>query len=103
MRAGSLPHYGEQIRLVGVDATPDMLAIAAGRAAALARDVEFRVGDAESLEFADASFDTVVFTHSLCTIPNPWKALSESHRILRLGGTLLLTEHVRSPRRVSVR
>lgn len=71
----SLPHYGEQIRLVGVDATPDMLAIAAVRAAELARDVELRIGDAQSLEFADGSFDTVVFTHSLCTIPDPRRAL----------------------------
>ena len=71
----SLPHYGEQIRLVGVDATPDMLAIAARRAVELARDVELRIGDAQALEFADASFDTAVFTHSLCTIPDVRKAL----------------------------
>ena len=54
-------------------------------------------GDAEQLGFADASFDTVVCTYSLCTIPNDHQAVSEMRRVLRPGGTLLLAEHVRSP------
>ncbi|MHB8487608.1 MAG: class I SAM-dependent methyltransferase [Candidatus Dormibacteria bacterium] len=93
----SLAHYDDDVRLVGVDATPEMLQIAARRRSELAKEVDLRLGDAASLEFADASFDTVVFTYSLCTIPDPRKALAEAHRVLRLGGTLLLTEHVRSP------
>lgn len=60
-------------------------------------EVDLRLGDAASLDFSDSSFDTVVFTYSLCTIPDPPKALEEAHRVLRSGGTLLLTEHVCSP------
>jgi ubiquinone/menaquinone biosynthesis C-methylase UbiE len=51
---------------------------------------------AESLPFADSSFDTAVFTLVLCTVPNPAAALAEAARVLRPGGKLLFVEHVRS-------
>jgi SAM-dependent methyltransferase len=51
---------------------------------------------AQSLPFADDSFDTAVFTLVLCTVPDPSVALSEAARVLRPGGKLLFVEHVRS-------
>lgn len=51
---------------------------------------------AEAMPFADASFDTAVFTLVLCTVPNPAAALAEAARVLRPGGKLLFVEHVRS-------
>ena len=51
---------------------------------------------AESLPFADDSFDTAVFTLVLCTVPDPAAALAEAARVLRPGGKLLFVEHVRS-------
>lgn len=51
---------------------------------------------AESLPFPDASFDTVVATLVLCTIPAPRKALKEVSRVLKPDGRLLFLEHVRS-------
>ena len=64
----------------------------------LGRDVDLRVGDAQALEFADESFDSVVFTLALCSIPDDRKALRETKRVLRPDGRLLLLEHVASPR-----
>src|SRR5438132_4250890 len=93
----SLGHYRDGAHLTGLDATPEMLTVAGQRAVELGKEVDLRLGDAEALEFSDASFDTVVFTYSLCTIPDPQRSLAEAHRVLRPGGTLLLTEHVRSP------
>lgn len=74
-----------------------MLDLARGRAQALGIMPDLMVGDAQALEFSDATFDTVVCTLSLCTIPDDVRALREAYRVLGPGGTLLLLEHVRSP------
>ena len=51
---------------------------------------------AERLPFDDASFDSVIFTLVLCTVPDPAAALAEAARVLRPGGRMLFIEHVRS-------
>ena len=93
----NLAYYAADICLTGIDLSPAMLTLARRRAEEMGRDADLRLGDAERLEFADESFDTVVCTYSLCTIPNDAQAVSEMRRVLRLGGKLLLAEHVRSP------
>ena len=95
----NLPYYRDDVRLTGVEFSPAMLELARKRANELGRNVDLRPGDAQSLEFPDASFDTVVITLGLCTIPNDRLALAEARRVLRPRGRLLLFEHVRSPLR----
>lgn len=51
---------------------------------------------AEALPFEARSFDTVVFTLVLCTVPDQAAALSEASRVLAPDGRLLFLEHVRS-------
>lgn len=51
---------------------------------------------AERLPCDDESFDTVVATLVLCTVPDPAAALAEAARVLKAGGRLLFVEHVRS-------
>jgi len=89
--------YPTGIRLTGIEISEEMLDLARARAAELRREFDLRLGDAQSLDFSDASFDTVVCTFSLCSIPDDSKAVAEAHRVLRHGGRLLLIEHVRSP------
>lgn len=95
--ARNLPHYPAGVSVTGVELSPEMLAIGRKRAEDLGRDADLRVGDVQALDFPDESFDTVVCTLGLCTIPNPREAVSEAHRVLRANGRLLLLEHVRSP------
>jgi ubiquinone/menaquinone biosynthesis C-methylase UbiE len=93
----NLPHFPDGIKLTGIEFSPAMLELAKRRASDLGREVDLRLGDAEALEFDDASFDTVVCTYGLCTIPDDRQAVREATRVLRPGGRLILTEHVRSP------
>ncbi|NIN33964.1 MAG: methyltransferase domain-containing protein, partial [Gammaproteobacteria bacterium] len=58
--------------------------------------VDLHVMDAESLTFADNSFDTVVSALSTCTFPDPIAALREMNRVCKPTGQILLVEHGRS-------
>ena len=93
----NLPFYPEGVRLTCIELSPNMLDIARRRARELGREADLRPGDAQDLPFPDASFDTVVATLALCTIPDDRGAVAEAARVLRPGGRLLLLEHVRSP------
>jgi ubiquinone/menaquinone biosynthesis C-methylase UbiE len=93
----NLPFYPPAIKLTAIEFSPEMLAIARRRAEQLGREFDLREGDAQALEFGDASFDTVIITLALCTIPDDRKAAREARRVLRPGGKLVLMEHVRSP------
>jgi len=95
----NLPHYSDDLRVTGLDLSPEMLEIARHRARNLGREVDLREGDAHQLPFADASFDTIVCTYSLCNIPDPARALSEMKRVLRANGKLILVDHIRSSSR----
>lgn len=90
----NLSFYPTSIRLTGIELSPVMLGIARRQAAALGHEVDLREGDAQALQFADESFDTVVCTLSLCNIPDDRKAVAEMKRVLRPGGRLLLLDHV---------
>ena len=96
----NLPFYPEGVRLTGIELSQEMLTLAQGQATRLGRQVDLRQGDAQALPFAEASFDTVVCTVSLCSIPNDRQAVAEMKRVLRPGGRLLLLDHVPSTVRV---
>src|SRR5215216_7889887 len=66
----NLPYYAADARLTGVELSPRMLEIARLRAEELGRDVDLRIGDAQALDFGEESFDTVIITFGLCTIPD---------------------------------
>lgn len=95
----NLPYYPPEAHLAGVDLSPAMLAQAETRAAALNRPAELRLGDAQHLDFPDATFDTALATLTLCSIPDHHAAVAEMARVLRPGGHLILLDHVASPNR----
>jgi ubiquinone/menaquinone biosynthesis C-methylase UbiE len=96
----NLTFYSAEVTLTGVDLSPAMLAVARDRAADFGRAVTLREGNAEHLSFPDGSFDTVVCTLALCSIPDDRAAIVETFRVLRPGGRLLLLDHVAAPNRL---
>ena len=74
-------------RYVGLDLTPDMIAVAKAKGL---DGCEFVVGDAEDLSFAANSFDAVLTSNSFHHYPNPERFFAGVHRVLRPGGTLLI-------------
>jgi SAM-dependent methyltransferase len=78
-------------KVTGVDFVPALLDRARERAAAERLDIEFREADAESLPFADASFDVVLSTFGVMFAPDQGKAASELLRVCRPGGKIGLT------------
>ena len=84
-------------RVHGIDPAPEMLRLAEKAAAEARVAVELVTGGGEEIPFDDRSFDTVVITYTLCTIPEPVAAAREMARVLRPGGRLLFCEHGRAP------
>jgi ubiquinone/menaquinone biosynthesis C-methylase UbiE len=72
---------------IGVDISPTMVAEARRRFPS----AEFRVGDAEQLDFPEASFDAVICPFGLLHLPEPDKALAEAFRVLKPGGRYAFT------------
>jgi ubiquinone/menaquinone biosynthesis C-methylase UbiE len=95
--ARNLPLYPQEVSVTGIELSSEMAALGRRRAEELGRQIDLRVGNAEQLDLPDESFDTVVCTYGLCTIPDDSAAIREAKRVLRPGGRLLLAEHVRSP------
>ena len=96
----NLPLYGDAVEeVIGVDVSPELLALAERAAQRRGLQVRLLEGSAEHLSsnIADGSVDTVVVTWALCSIPDARTALVEAHRVLRPNGSLRFVEHGRSP------
>lgn len=72
-------------RVTGVDASPESLAVAARHDAG--RSVEYVVGDACALTFADGSFDVVCAMDFLEHVEEPARVVAEAARVLGPGGS----------------
>jgi ubiquinone/menaquinone biosynthesis C-methylase UbiE len=93
----NLPHYPPHIReLVLTEPEPAMRARLERRVLRAARPAAVVAASADALPFEDGSFDTVVSTMVLCTVPDPAAAVTEVRRVLAPGGRLLFVEHVRA-------
>jgi ubiquinone/menaquinone biosynthesis C-methylase UbiE len=90
----NLPHYPPSVRsITTVDPNPGMKKLARRRIAETGIEVDQRVLGGETLPFRDKTFDCVVSTWTLCSIPEVGRALSEVYRVLRPGGRFLFLEH----------
>ena len=94
----NLAHYPAHVsRIEAIDPDIDLDRFSGARVAASRIAVDFHHLDAEHLPFADQSFDTVVCTLTLCSIPDVAGALREVRRVLQRGGQFLFLEHGLAP------
>lgn len=94
----NLPFYSGQVRrLYAVDPSAELLHMAKKKSGATPFPVEFLAQSGEELPIEDGAIDTVVLTYTLCSIPNPAKAMREMRRVLKPSGELLFAEHGLSP------
>jgi ubiquinone/menaquinone biosynthesis C-methylase UbiE len=91
-----IPFFPPGRDIVGIDISPRMLAKAKTRAARYAGSLDLRVMDIHELEFPDHSFDQVVTSCTLCSVPNPVAGLTALRRVLKAGGILYMFEHTGS-------
>lgn len=94
----NLPFYGEAVDgVIGLDPSMRLLGMTRQRAARATFPVELVQGSAEHLPLRDGLADTVVSTWTLCSVPDPDRALREVGRVLKPDGRLLFVEHGRAP------
>jgi ubiquinone/menaquinone biosynthesis C-methylase UbiE len=95
----NLPFYSSQVEcLYGVEPSAELQKMAEERAKRSNLRVEFLLQSAEdAIGLADESVDTVVMTWTLCSIPDPMRALAQMKRVLKPDGRMLFIEHGKSP------
>jgi ubiquinone/menaquinone biosynthesis C-methylase UbiE len=94
----NLPYYTRDVTaLVGVEPSAKLAAMTRRKLGGVPFPVELVERSAEALPLDDASFDTVVTTWVLCSIPDPLRALGEMRRVLAPGGMLVFVEHGLAP------
>lgn len=91
----NLPHYHAAECVVVTEPDPFMREKLRPKLSQAHVPVEVSDAGAQELPFEDDSFDAVVSTLVLCTVPDQRTALAEVRRVLHPGGTLLFMEHVR--------
>ncbi len=91
----SLRDYRPHLQVTGIDYSHDMLAKAQAKVKAekLAHVAELRQMDARTLDFPDASFDTVVAMYLVSVVPEPERVVAEMARVCKPGGEVLIINH----------
>lgn len=86
---------GEAGRVIGVDMTEAMVGRARSNAGRLGYgNVEFRLGEIESLPVEDGTIDVVISNCVLNLVPDKAGAFAETHRVLRPGGHFCISDIV---------
>ena len=90
----NLPYYPDKVnKITTIDPNPGMQRLAQSRIEKSGITVDYKVLNGESISMADASFDSVVCTWTLCSIQRVEKAIAEVYRLLKPGGKFFFIEH----------
>jgi len=97
----NIPYYPADAEITAVDFSEGMLKRARDKASRHKVKVNLRQMDAQNLEFADNTFDTVVGTMVFCSIPDTVRGIREVERVCKRGGKVVLLEQDFSANRYS--
>ena len=90
----NLPYYPDKVnKITTIDPNPGMQRLAQSRIEKSGITVDYKVLNGESISMADASFDSVVCTWTLCSIQRVEKAIAEVYRLLKPEGKFFFIEH----------
>ena len=97
----SLPSYDEEAEVTGIDFSKKMLQRSRQKLADLERkNITLKEMNVESLDFPDNSFDYVLTSCVLCSVPRCVRALGEMRRVVKPEGRVIMLEHVLSRNRL---
>jgi ubiquinone/menaquinone biosynthesis C-methylase UbiE len=85
------PRVGSAGSVVGLDLSPEMLAVAHAESVREELAIKWREGRAEALPFADGAFDLALCQFALMFFTDRRAALAEMHRVLKDGGRVTLS------------
>jgi ubiquinone/menaquinone biosynthesis C-methylase UbiE len=85
--------YPKGARVAACELSIEMLKVARGKPRS--EGVALVQARAEALPFADATFDAAVATLVFCSVASPRVAFAELRRVVRVGGRIVMVEHVR--------
>lgn len=86
----AIPAARAGVQVTGVDIATNLVEQARARAAREGLPVRFDEGDAESLPYADASFDVVTTLIGAMFAPRPERVAAELLRVCRPGGRIVM-------------
>ena len=96
----NFPHYPANVEITAVDVSEKMLKRAKNKAYRQKIKVNLQQMDVQYLEFEDNTFDTVAASFVFCSVPDPVRGLMEVGRVCKLGGKVVLLEHIISANRI---
>jgi ubiquinone/menaquinone biosynthesis C-methylase UbiE len=79
-------------KITGLDISNDLVEIARTNAQQAGVKVDFRQGNASSIQFPDMAFDFVFCSWAIKNFMEPSKVLNEMYRVLKPGGTALIID-----------
>src|SRR3989344_1686636 len=97
----NLPYYDySKVDLTAIDISQGMLLYAENLAKKNNYPVKLKLASAQKLPFKDNTFDYIVCTFVLCSVPDPVEALKEMKRVLKNEGQIIMLEHMLSKNRL---